>query len=186
MRQALANAKIQPEEVDYINAHGTSTPLNDLVETKAIKAVFKEAAYKVAISSTKSMTGHCLSGASGVEAVLTIKAMEAGIVPPTINLHERDPELDLERLREIRALVGVPLVLHGGSGLSDEDFQAAIAEGVSKVNIYTNMAVAAVGAIQRSLDDPEVRYMQVQRTAQEAIKGVVVHCMQVFGSVDRA
>jgi fructose-bisphosphate aldolase class II len=101
-------------------------------------------------------------------------------------LYKGDPELDLERLRQIRALVDVPLVLHGGSGLSDEDFQAAIAEGICKVNIYTNMAVAAVGAIQRSLDDPEVRYMQVQRAAQEAIKGVVVHCMQVFGSAGRA
>jgi len=101
-------------------------------------------------------------------------------------LYKGDPELDLERLRQIRARVDVPLVLHGGSGISDEDFRAAVAEGICKVNIYTNMAVAAVEAIQKSLVDPEVRYMQVQRAAQEAIKDVVVHCMQVFGSVGRA
>ena len=100
-------------------------------------------------------------------------------------LYKAEPELDLDRLRQIRAMVDVPLVLHGGSGLSDEDFQAAIADGICKVNIYTNMAVAAVEAMRESLDDPAVRYMQVQRAAQEAIKEMVVHCMQVFGSADR-
>ena len=101
-------------------------------------------------------------------------------------LYKGTPELDLERLRQIRARVDVPLVLHGGSGLSDDDFQAAIADGICKVNIYTNMAVAAVGAMRKRLEDPAVRYMQVQQAAQEAIKEVVVHCMQVFGSVGRA
>lgn len=101
-------------------------------------------------------------------------------------LYKGKPELDLERLRQIRTAVDVPLVLHGGSGLSDEDFQAAVADGICKVNIYTNMAVAAVGAMRKSLDDPAVRYMQVQRAAQEAIKEVVVHCMRVFGSAGKA
>jgi fructose-bisphosphate aldolase class II len=101
-------------------------------------------------------------------------------------LYQGDPELDLERLREIRAQLDIPLVLHGGSGISDDDFRAAIAEGICKVNIYTNMAVAAVEAIQKSLADPAVRYMRVQQAAQGAIKDVVVHCMDVFGSVGKA
>ncbi len=93
---ALKDAGIKPEEVDYINAHGTSTPLNDSAETKAIKHVFKEHAYKLAVSSTKSMTGHLLGGAGGLEAVLTVLSIYEGIIPPTINLEEPDPECDLD------------------------------------------------------------------------------------------
>lgn len=96
MELALKDAGIKPEDVDYINAHGTSTPLNDAAETKAIKKVFEGHAYKLMISSTKSMTGHLLGGAGGLEAVLTIKALEEGIVPPTINYEEPDPECDLD------------------------------------------------------------------------------------------
>ena len=101
-------------------------------------------------------------------------------------MYEGTPELDLERLRQIRAAVDVPLVLHGGSGLSDDDFRAAIAGGVAKVNIYTNMAMAAVDAMRRSLQDPAVRYRRVQQAAGEAIKAVVEHCMEVFESSGRA
>jgi 3-oxoacyl-[acyl-carrier-protein] synthase II len=93
---ALKDAGIKPEEVDYINAHGTSTPLNDTAETKAIKKVFKDHAYKLAVSSTKSMTGHLLGGAGGLEAVLTVLSIYEGIIPPTINLEEPDPECDLD------------------------------------------------------------------------------------------
>jgi 3-oxoacyl-[acyl-carrier-protein] synthase II len=92
---ALRSAGLSPQEVDYINAHGTSTPLNDASETKAIKKVFGEHAYKLRISSTKSMTGHLLGGAGGLEAVLTVKALETGTIPPTINYEEPDPECDL-------------------------------------------------------------------------------------------
>jgi len=101
-------------------------------------------------------------------------------------LYKGEPELDLERLRQIRAVVDVPLGLHGGSGLSSEDFQAAIAGGICKVNIYTNMALAAVDAMRESLADTRVNYIGAQRAIQEAIKQVVVHCMQVFGSVGGA
>jgi fructose-bisphosphate aldolase class II len=101
-------------------------------------------------------------------------------------MYKGTPELDLERLRQIRAALDVPLVLHGGSGLSDDDFRAAIAEGICKVNIYTNMALAAVAALRQRLDDPAISYMPLQRAAQQAIKQVVVHCMEVFGSVGRA
>jgi fructose-bisphosphate aldolase class II len=101
-------------------------------------------------------------------------------------MYKGTPELDLERLRQIRAAVEVPLVLHGGSGLSDDDFRDAIAGGIAKINIYTNMALAAVAAMRESLQDPAVRYRGVQRAAEGAIKGVVEHCMQVFGSSGKA
>ncbi|HTP63847.1 MAG TPA: beta-ketoacyl-ACP synthase II [Geobacteraceae bacterium] len=96
MRMALNNAGMNPEEVNYINAHGTSTPLNDLYETMAIKTVYGEHAKKVMVSSTKSMTGHALGAAGGLEAVYTLMAMDRGIVPPTINYQEPDPECDLD------------------------------------------------------------------------------------------
>lgn len=96
MRNALKNAGIQPNEVDYINAHGTSTPLNDITETKAVKEVFGERAYKLAMSSTKSMTGHLLGAAGVVEAIYCIKAIENQILPPTINYETPDPECDLD------------------------------------------------------------------------------------------
>ena len=80
----------------------------------------------------------------------------------------------------------VPLVLHGGSGLSDDDFRAAIGDGIAKINIYTNMAMAAVDAMRASMKDPAARYRQVQQAAEGAIKGVAEHCMQVFGSSGRA
>ena len=96
MKMALANAGVNPEEVDYINAHGTSTPFNDYFETLAVKRVFGDHAKKVMVSSTKSMTGHLLGAAGGVEAVFTLMAMEKGVVPPTINYKEQDPECDLD------------------------------------------------------------------------------------------
>jgi len=96
MEMALADAGLRPEEVDYINAHGTSTPLNDAAETRAIKKVFGEHAYRLAVSSTKSMTGHLLGGAGGLEAVFTVKAVAEDLVPPTINYEEPDPDCDLD------------------------------------------------------------------------------------------
>lgn len=95
IRLALQDGGLTPENIDYINAHGTSTPLNDKAETLAIKRAFGEHAYEVPTSSTKSVTGHLLGAGGSVEAVFTIKAMQAGFVPPTINLHTPDPECDL-------------------------------------------------------------------------------------------
>jgi 3-oxoacyl-[acyl-carrier-protein] synthase II len=85
-----------PEAIDYINAHGTSTPLNDLYETQAIKAVFGEHAYRLAVSSTKSMTGHLLGGAGGVETALTALTVERGLILPTINLEHPSEACDLD------------------------------------------------------------------------------------------
>jgi 3-oxoacyl-[acyl-carrier-protein] synthase II len=96
MQRAMQKAGIQPEEVNYINAHGTSTPFNDRTETASIKTAFGEHAYKLAISSTKSMTGHTLGAAGGIEAIFSVLALQHGVLPPTINLHHPDPDCDLD------------------------------------------------------------------------------------------
>jgi 3-oxoacyl-[acyl-carrier-protein] synthase II len=96
MRMALKDAGVRPEDVDYINAHGTSTQLNDLTETQAIKAVFGDHAKKVPVSSTKSMTGHLLGAAGSTEAIFTLLTIRDGVIPPTINYEEPDPECDLD------------------------------------------------------------------------------------------
>jgi 3-oxoacyl-[acyl-carrier-protein] synthase II len=96
MRNALADARLEPKQIDYINAHGTSTPLGDRIETVAMKRAFGDHAYKVAVSSTKSMTGHLLGGAGGVEAGIAVLAIRDQIAPPTINYDNPDPECDLD------------------------------------------------------------------------------------------
>ncbi|MCH7478750.1 MAG: beta-ketoacyl-[acyl-carrier-protein] synthase II, partial [SAR324 cluster bacterium] len=96
MELALADSGLNPEEVDYINAHGTSTPLNDALETRAIKAVFGERARAIPVSSIKSMVGHSLGASAGIEAVASVLAIRNGVIPPTINLTDPDPELDLD------------------------------------------------------------------------------------------
>lgn len=96
MQSALDDAGLNPDQIDYINAHGTSTPMNDLYETRAMKTVFKEHAWKIPISSTKSMTGHLLGGAGGIETVFTALTIQEGIIPPTINLDNPGDECDLD------------------------------------------------------------------------------------------
>ncbi len=96
MKMALDDAGLSPEDVDYINAHGTSTPLNDYCETQAIKSVFGEHAYKIPVSSTKSMTGHLLGAAGGIESVFSVMSIVDGVVPPTINYENPDPDCDLD------------------------------------------------------------------------------------------
>src|SRR4051812_29581421 len=96
MKMAINDGELNPEEIDYINAHGTSTGYNDKFETAAIKSVFEDHATKLAISSTKSMTGHLLGAAGGVEAIISVLSIKEGIIPPTINYHTPDPECDLD------------------------------------------------------------------------------------------
>ncbi|MGF0053234.1 beta-ketoacyl-ACP synthase II [Catenibacterium mitsuokai] len=108
MQNALDDAGISYDVIDYINAHGTSTHLNDLCETEAIKSVFKEHAYKLAVSSTKGHTGHCLGAAGGIEAVLSVLALEHDFIPPTLNYQVKDEECDLNVVPNI----GVKKDLH--------------------------------------------------------------------------
>ena len=96
MKLALKDAQLQPDEIDYINAHGTSTPMNDKFETMAMKSVFDEEAYRIPISSTKSMTGHLLGASGAIEAAICVMAIAKSVLPPTINLDEPDPECDLD------------------------------------------------------------------------------------------
>ena len=98
LRQALESAALRPDDVDYINAHGTGTQLNDATEVKAIKSVFGAAAKRLMVSSTKSMHGHALGAASALEAVATVKAIKEGVVPPTANYLGPDPECDLDHV----------------------------------------------------------------------------------------
>jgi 3-oxoacyl-[acyl-carrier-protein] synthase II len=96
MTAALNSAGLNAEEVDYINAHGTATPVNDPIESKAIKAAFGDCAYRTPVSSTKSMTGHAIGAAGALEAMICVKALEANVIPPTINLDTPDPDCDLD------------------------------------------------------------------------------------------
>ena len=96
MRRALADAGLDPSDVDYVNAHGTSTPMNDRVETAAIKAVFGPHARALAVSSTKSMIGHTISAAGAIELITTVLALRDQVIPPTINYEVPDPDCDLD------------------------------------------------------------------------------------------
>ena len=116
MQQALDTAGIKKEDIDYINAHGTSTPLGDIGETNAIKAVFGEHAYKLNVSSTKSMHGHLLGAAGGLESVLCVKALQEGIIPPTINLDKQDPECDLNYTPNKAVKKGIQYALNNSFG----------------------------------------------------------------------
>ena len=118
---ALRDANIEVADIDYINAHGTSTPLNDASETKAIKKVFKEHSYKVPISSTKSMTGHILGGAGAIEGVAAVKTIESGIIHPTINLNNLDENCDLDYVPGISRKTKVNKVLSNNFGFGGQN-----------------------------------------------------------------
>ena len=122
LKMALNSARISPEEVDYINAHGTSTYYNDIYETQAIKEIFKDHAYKLAVSSTKSMTGHMLGAAGGIEFIFLCLAVKNNILPPTINYEDPDPECDLDyvpneaREKDINIAISSSLGFGGHNG----------------------------------------------------------------------
>jgi 3-oxoacyl-[acyl-carrier-protein] synthase II len=122
MMQALKDAELNAEDIDYINAHGTSTPAGDVAETMAVKAAFGDHARRLCVSSTKSMTGHMLGAAGGAEAVFTILAIRDQVAPPTINLDNPDPECDLDyvphtaREMPIRAAVSNSFGFGGTNG----------------------------------------------------------------------
>ena len=117
MRLALQQAGIRPEEVDYINAHGTGTALNDVSETAAIKAVFGKHAYSLAVSSTKSMMGHLMGAAGAVEAIACLKALQDQIIPATINYQHPDPQCDLDYVPNVARPSQLRVVMSNSMGL---------------------------------------------------------------------
>jgi 3-oxoacyl-[acyl-carrier-protein] synthase II len=117
MRSALTRSDVEPERVGYINAHGTSTPQGDLAETKAIKAVFGEHSYELAVSSTKSVLGHLFGAAGAVEAMMCVLALHEGVLPPTINYRNPDPECDLDYVPNEARKVEVDVALSNAMGL---------------------------------------------------------------------
>lgn len=124
MQRALSNAAVAPETIDYVNAHGTSTPYNDKFETLAIKKLFGDHARKLAVSSTKSMTGHLLGAAGGIESVICAKAIQTGRIPPTINLEKPDPECDLDYVPNVAREAKVRAVLSNNLGFGGQNAAA--------------------------------------------------------------
>jgi 3-oxoacyl-[acyl-carrier-protein] synthase II len=116
MRLAIGDAGLEAADVDYVNAHGTSTPLGDVAETLAIKQVFGDHAARLMVSSTKSMTGHALGAAGGIEAAITVLALDAGVVPPTINLAAADPACDLDYVPNVARERAIDVALSNGFG----------------------------------------------------------------------
>lgn len=116
MEIALADARLSPSDVDYINAHGTSTPAGDLAETRAVKAAFGEHAGRLAVSSTKSMTGHLLGAAGGVEAIFSVLAIRDQVAPPTINLDNPGPECDLDYVPHTARSMRIEVALSNSFG----------------------------------------------------------------------
>jgi 3-oxoacyl-[acyl-carrier-protein] synthase II len=121
LTRALERAGVGPDEIDYINAHGTATPANDAIETLAIKKVFGEHAYRVPISSTKSMIGHCLGAAGAIEAIATICALREGLIPPTINYETPDPECDLDYVPNVARPAPLRLALSNSFGFGGQN-----------------------------------------------------------------
>ena len=117
MRAALARAGVEPNQVDYVNAHGTSTPLGDAAETRAIKDVFGDHAYQLAVSSTKSVMGHCFGAAGAIEAMMCVLAIRDGVLPPTINYEHPDPECDLDYVPNESRKADVRIALSNAMGL---------------------------------------------------------------------
>jgi 3-oxoacyl-[acyl-carrier-protein] synthase II len=121
MRRALQKARLKPKQVDYVNAHGTSTRLNDPQETKIIKTALGDAAYSIPVSSIKSMLGHLMSAAGAVEAVVSVKTIIEGIIPPTINLENPDPECDLDYVPNVARKADVEIALTNSFGLGGQN-----------------------------------------------------------------
>jgi 3-oxoacyl-[acyl-carrier-protein] synthase II len=116
MEAALDDGQVSYKDIDYINAHGTSTPINDLYETRAVKTVFKETAKQTPISSTKSMTGHLLGGAGGIETVFTALTVKHGIIPPTVNCDNPDDECDLDYVPNVAREANVKMAMTNSFG----------------------------------------------------------------------
>jgi 3-oxoacyl-[acyl-carrier-protein] synthase II len=128
MKMALDHAEVTPDQVDYINAHATSTGLGDTCETRAIKTVFGEHAYKVSISATKSMTGHLLGGAGAIESAACALAIRDGVIPPTINLENPDPECDLDYTAKVAKQKKVRVAVNNSFGFGGHNATLVMAD----------------------------------------------------------
>jgi 3-oxoacyl-[acyl-carrier-protein] synthase II len=126
MELAMIYGGIGKEEVDYINAHGTSTPLNDTIETKAIKSLFGDLAYKIPVSSNKSMIGHTLGAAGSIELIATALTVKEGIIPPTINYEHPDPECDLDYVPNVKRVKEVKVALSNSFGFGGHNVSIAL------------------------------------------------------------
>jgi 3-oxoacyl-[acyl-carrier-protein] synthase II len=131
MRKAIDMSKVDPTEIGYVNAHGTSTKLGDVAETKAIKAVFGDHARKLAVSSTKSVHGHLLGAAGAIEAAATILALDRGLLPPTINLEDPDPECDLDYVPNRARQADLKVALSNSFGFGGHNATLVIKKGPS-------------------------------------------------------
>ena len=116
MQRALHESGVTADEIDYVNAHGTATPLNDALETRALKALLGPRAYRVPVSSTKSMVGHCLAAAGAIEALACVLALRGGFIPPTVNLQHPDPECDLDYVPNLSRRASLRTVLSNSYG----------------------------------------------------------------------
>jgi 3-oxoacyl-[acyl-carrier-protein] synthase II len=133
MQAAIDDAGITADQIDYVNAHGTSTPINDLYETRALKTVFKDHAKKVAISSTKSMTGHLLGGSGGIETVFTALTIEHGIIPPTINLDNPGEECDLDYVPHVARKAKVNVAMTNSFGFGGTNASLVLRRYLNKI-----------------------------------------------------
>jgi 3-oxoacyl-[acyl-carrier-protein] synthase II len=131
MRRCLEDGDLNPAEVDYINAHGTSTPPGDLAETQAIKRVFGEHAARIAVSSTKSMTGHTLGAAGAIESVYTVLAIKRGLIPPTINYETADPQCDLDYVPNTARPAKIRIALNNSFGFGGTNTTLAFRPAVA-------------------------------------------------------
>jgi 3-oxoacyl-(acyl-carrier-protein) synthase len=128
MRQALEVSGINPDEVGYINAHGTSTPLNDVSETRAVKAAFGKQAYQIPISSSKSMTGHMMGATGALEAIFSVQVVREKIIPPTINYETPDPDCDLDYVPNIARRAEVKVVISNAFGFGGHNAVLVVRE----------------------------------------------------------
>jgi 3-oxoacyl-[acyl-carrier-protein] synthase II len=152
LKMALDDAGLQPEDVDYINAHGTSTPYNDKHETLALKQVFGEHAYRLAVSSTKSMTGHLLGAAGGIEAIFTVLAISHNILPPTINYEHPDAECDLDYVPNHARYTRINVALSNSFGFGGTNATLAF-QGIEAAS--TNLAKACWPHMRSAVDSLE-------------------------------
>ena len=152
---ALESAGIAPERVGYVNAHGTSTPLGDLAETRALKRVFGDHAYRLAVSSTKSVTGHCFGAAGALEAMFCALALRDGVLPPTINYRNPDPECDLDYVPNEARRVEVDVTLSNAMGLGGHNACILLARCEALPGVADHpRQVAAVQVGKRRMAEP--------------------------------